>query len=611
MKHCLAVEGGGSYCRLGLYDASGTLISESVGGPANPAAYGVHACARSIAETATPMLPAHSISNLSLYVALAGSAEKQIQCDIAFALGALLHPASALVTSDLHALLHANAGDGSGVLAISGTGAAVLGRDTYGNLQRAGGWGTLLGDEGSEYGIAASGLRAAARALDGVAPESCLTDMLPAAANLRTFSEFIGWSTTATKRDIAALTPAIAQAASDGDIVARACIEEEARRLAALAVTVQERLGLENETRLFEYGGLLDECDVFRDAFRSAVTIYSEMQFMPCSSRGHEAVFRLARCKKIPDWAFQWTPDAPQENYSLPVTERQTTTKALDELSIPAYIEIMHQANMEAASAVGLARTVIAAAVEEAAKAVQDGGRIIYVGAGTSGRLGALDAAECPPTFGVSPERVVSLMAGGDQAMRASIEGAEDDADQGAADIAALHPSNQDFIVGIAASGATPYVLGALTAARNADARTALITSNTGIDAPVDLLIALDTGPEPLAGSTRLKAGTAAKLVLNMISTGAMTQAGFVYKGRMVGMTPVNTKLRTRAAHIIQDLTGISEHDALAILETAEYHITCAIIMTSCNASHEEAKNIVRQHAGNLREALRAALHTE
>ncbi len=611
MEHCLAVEGGGSYCRLGLYDASGALLSESAGGPANPAAYGVSACAHSIAATAVTLLAKRSLSNIRLYVALAGSAEKQMQRDMAFALGALLRPASVLVTSDLHALLHANAGEGTGVLVISGTGAAVLGRDKYGNLQRAGGWGTLLGDEGSAYGVAVSGLRAAARAVDGVALETCLINALPAAANLGSFPEFIGWSTSATKRDIAALTPSIAQAAKDGDIVACACIEEEARRLAALAVAVQERLGIEGEARLFEYGGLLDGCDLFRDAFRSAVAVYSEMQFIPCSIRGPEAVFCLASCKETPDWAFQWTPDTSQDNCVLPVTERQTSMKALDEQSISEFIETMHQANMETASAVGFAKTVIAEAIDYGARALRGGGRIIYVGAGTSGRLGALDAAECPPTFGVSPERVVALMAGGDQAMRTSIEGAEDDAGQGAADIAALRLTNQDFVVGIAASGDTPYVLGALSAAREAGARTALITSNIAINVHVDTLIALDTGPEPLAGSTRLKAGTAAKLVLNMISTGAMTQAGFVYKGRMVGMTPVNKKLRARAARIITELTSISERDAFAILEAAGHHIATAVIMASCNTSREEAQRILQQHAGNLRDALRAASNME
>ncbi len=604
ISHTIAIEGGATHTRAGLYDDGGALLREAEGGPANPVAYGVYACARTVSALARELLDDIPPSRALVCAAFAGAADAPTQRDMAAAIGERLRPRRVLTTSDLHAMLYANAGTGPGILVIAGTGAAVLARNADGRLLRTGGWGALLGDEGSGYAIAAAALRACARAVDCVAANTVLVEQLPAAAGLNAFEDFVHWSATATKKEIAALTPVVAAAAEEGDIAARSCIEEEARRLAALAQVAQERLELENGARLFEYGALLEHCAPFRNAFREALNFFAEMQHFPCSIRGHHAVRELADIERAPAWTQCWRDDQARSGVALPPTEEPAARIFLDEYPPRALVEIMHRADQEATDAVGRVLDDVAAAIEAAARCLRAGGRMIYVGAGTSGRLGALDAAECPPTFGVDRERVTALVAGGDRALRESVEGAEDDPEQGASEISASGVSANDFVVGIAASGATPYVLGALNAANETGATTALITSNPSASAQVNCLIAPDTGPELLSGSTRLKAGTAAKMILNMISTGAMAQAGYVYKGRMIGMTPTNEKLRGRARRIVAEIAGVGEECATEALEAADYHIARAIVMVKRGLDAEAAGALLRRHGGNPRDAL-------
>ncbi len=604
MRHIAAIEGGATHTRAGLYDENGALLAEAEGGPANPTAYGASACAGVLAALTRLICANMPLREVRVFAALAGAVDKTAQQAVAHGLSALIETPSIWVVSDLHAVLHANAAPGSGILAIAGTGAAILARSREGRLLRRGGWGPLFGDEGSAYAAAASGLRACARALDGVAPETIMTETLVKAAGLKAFAEFVAWSSTASKRDIAALAPAVAAAAVEGDIPARACLEEEARRLAALVLSAQEGLKLEEGVRLFEYGALLEECPLFRDAFRAHVAGYAEMQHMPCRLRGHQAVRVLSELPSPPDWATAWEETQGRMSHPLSPTEQAQADAALDAMSPLELAQAMNRAETQGVEAVRAVLPAIAEAVEQAGRRIAAGGRIIYVGAGTSGRLGALDAAECPPTFGVAPDRVIALIAGGDRALRASVEGAEDDSALGAADIAALAPTAADIVVGIAASGTTPYVLGALAEAKRVGAASALITSNPSASAKVDILIAPTTGPEALAGSTRLKAGSAAKMILNTISTGAMAYAGFVYKGRMIGMIPANRKLRDRAARIVSEIAAIPQDEAAALLSTTDCHIAQAVVMAVKKVSREEAEKLLAQSGGRLRNAL-------
>lgn len=248
----------------------------------------------------------------------------------------------------------------------------------------------------------------------------------------------------------------------------------------------------------------------------------------------------------------------------------------------------------------------IAKAVDAMANALAKGGRVYYVGAGTSGRLATLDAAELPPTFGISRHAVQAIIAGGKRALTEAVEGAEDSAEQGASDVAARGISKRDVAVGIAASGGTPYVLGALSAARRTGAVTVGVTSNrkSAIAERADILIAPDTGPEAISGSTRMKAGTAQKMVLNMLSTATMVKLGRVYDNWMIGVAQTNQKLRLRAARILEQASGAEASAAEHALRQSGHDIRVALVMLKKRLDAKEARLRLLRAKDNLREAL-------
>jgi N-acetylmuramic acid 6-phosphate etherase len=250
---------------------------------------------------------------------------------------------------------------------------------------------------------------------------------------------------------------------------------------------------------------------------------------------------------------------------------------ALERLPTSRLLRRLHDGDREAVAAVGGALPALAALADAAADALARGGRLVYVGAGTSGRLGALDAAECPPTFGVAPSRVLALVAGGPRALRRAVEGAEDDRGAGARAVAAIRAGRRDLLVGISASGTTPFVLAALAAARRRGAATALVTSNPAARPPVDHRIVLATGPERIAGSTRMKAGTAAKMALGLLSSAAFVRLGAVRGGRMVALRPASAKLRDRAVRNVAALAGVDAGAARRYLSAAGWDVGAAI----------------------------------
>jgi N-acetylmuramic acid 6-phosphate etherase len=250
----------------------------------------------------------------------------------------------------------------------------------------------------------------------------------------------------------------------------------------------------------------------------------------------------------------------------------------------------LHAGDREAVRAVGRALGPLAALAEAAAGALGAGGRLIYVGAGTSGRLGALDASECPPTFGVDPSRVIALVAGGVRALSRAVEGAEDDAAAGRAGVARARVGAKDLVVGISASGRAPFVRAALGAARARGARTALLTSNPAARVAADHRVVLETGPELVAGSTRMKAGTAAKMALGLVSTAAFVRLGAVQGGRMVGLRATNAKLRDRAVRNVVALAGVSPRRARALLEAAGWSVRAAVSRSGAGAQPPRRK---------------------
>jgi N-acetylmuramic acid 6-phosphate etherase len=292
-------------------------------------------------------------------------------------------------------------------------------------------------------------------------------------------------------------------------------------------------------------------------------------------------------------------------NSALPPTEARAPGKTyIDAMNAREIVDHMNRQDAGVTEAVSLQAEVIAVVTQCAANALQQGGRLVYVGAGTSGRLGVLDASECPPTFGVAPERVVGIIAGGDTALRTSVEGVEDDVAQAVADVRTHNIQHLDLVVGIAASGTTPYVLAFLDASKSESAATALVCCNPGCTSGADTIIALDTGPEVLAGSTRLKAGTATKMVLNMVSTGALALSGYVHDGLMVGMAPANAKLRHRAVRMVADLVDVELSEAEKLLDQAGNRIAVAVVMGRGNMGIPEAKSKLAEAGGILSRAL-------
>ncbi|QTX04079.1 N-acetylmuramic acid 6-phosphate etherase [Agromyces archimandritae] len=296
-------------------------------------------------------------------------------------------------------------------------------------------------------------------------------------------------------------------------------------------------------------------------------------------------------------------------------TTMNGTTEASDEryrdldlLPLDSVLSAMNEAEMSVPLAVRGEIPRIAAAIRAISAGLKGGGRLIYIGAGTSGRLGVLDASECPPTFSSDPTQVVGLIAGGDLALRNAIEGAEDDADAGAATVLGLQLTQADTVVGIAASGRTPYVLGAIAAATQAGATTVGISNNSGseLSSLVDYPIEVEVGPEVLTGSTRLKAGSAQKQVLNMISTATMVQLGKTYGNLMVDVSASNDKLRQRALNLVKTITGRSDDVAEAALAEADGSVKVAAVAIVNDCSTDDARVLLDRHDGNLRAALEA-----
>ena len=294
------------------------------------------------------------------------------------------------------------------------------------------------------------------------------------------------------------------------------------------------------------------------------------------------------------------------ENLAQLATEaRNPATENLDSLSTEDLVRAFHAADREAVAAVESELPRIAAAIDAIVVRMESGGRLFYVGAGTSGRLGVLDASECPPTYNTRPEMVQGLIAGGDVALRRSVERAEDDEAQGRADLEAHGFCSKDGLVGIAASGRTPYVLGGVKYARKLGALTIGLSCVPGsaIALAAELEITPATGPEVVTGSTRMKAGTATKLVLNMLSTGALVRLGYVYGNLMVNVQPTNAKLRDRAARIIATVTGVDASTAVALLDQAG-SVKTAIVMHKLSLDREAAEARLKAANGKLRGAL-------
>lgn len=289
---------------------------------------------------------------------------------------------------------------------------------------------------------------------------------------------------------------------------------------------------------------------------------------------------------------------------------RNENTLHIDEATTLEQLTLINNEDMKVALAVQKVLPTLAKAIDEATIRLANGGHVYYVGAGTSGRLGVLDASECPPTYGVSHDLFVGIMAGGKDAMFIAKEGAEDDASLGKKDLEDVHLTKDDIVFGLAASGRTPYVIGALDYANEIGALTISLCCVSGgkISSHATYALEVVTGPEAVTGSTRMKAGTAQKMVLNMFSSTLMIQAGKVYQNLMVDVRPTNAKLVKRACRIIGTCCHISEDEAKEVLEASKYDVKVAILMSLAKCSKEEAQMILEKHHGHVAKAMKEYL---
>jgi len=293
---------------------------------------------------------------------------------------------------------------------------------------------------------------------------------------------------------------------------------------------------------------------------------------------------------------------------ALKTEQKNEKTANIDVLPTQEILELINNEDKKVAFAVEEEIEHIADAVDVIYRQIAKGGRLIYMGCGTSGRLGILDAAECPPTFGTSPEMVQGLIAGGNQALITAVEGAEDNPELAKEDLKRLRFNQNDVLVGIAASGRTPYVIGGIDYAKNVGAPTVSLTCNPGsrLNQITDISIAPLTGPEVIAGSTRLKSGTAQKMVLNMISTSVMIKLGKVYGNLMVDLKATNEKLMYRAVSIVVMTTGVSEEEAQSAIEASNRSVKTAIVMLKCKMNAKEAEIALEHADGYISKVLEA-----
>jgi len=487
--------------------------------------------------------------------------------------------AKVTVGSDRESGFAAALGDGDGIAVISGTGSAVTGRKGD-QIDKAGGWGQLLGDKGGGYNIAVQGLRLALSCYDLERRVTPLAKKILHALALNRLKDLVNWAMDADKMAVARLVPAVFSAAAEGDSEVSVVIESGAQTLAEYAAAVARRLGLEApEVKLM--GGIFLNYELYVWQFKEHLrTILPSGRVSVCRDSGALGAAWLAARESAGAPPFRQTTKLQAVDIaslaSAPTEQRNPRSAGLDRLALPEMVDLFIESENDVKQALVACREALCTAVETVAAALMRGGRLFYVGAGTSGRLGVLDASEIPPTFGVSANVVQGIIAGGGKALYSAVEGAEDQAEQGAYTMMERGVTALDVVCGITASGRTPFVLGALQKARETGATTMLLTCNPQRARPIeawDVEIDLPSGPEIVTGSTRLKAGTATKLALNIITTCAMIRLGRVKDNLMVDLNVSNTKLQDRAARLVSQARGISYETARAELEKKGWNV--------------------------------------
>lgn len=581
----LGVEGGGTKTEWLLCSAAGTELARGVLPPANLRLITDEALARLLA--ALPPGPAR------VGVFLAGCATDADRRRLRRFAAARWPRATLMVGSDRESGFAAAFRDGDGIAVIAGTGSAVTGR-RGGQEERAGGWGQLLGDLGGGYRLAETALRLTLLNFDLGRRVTPLGHEILRALGLNRLEDLVAWVSTAEKMAVARLAPVVFWGGRTGDPDMEAAIRDGARVLVDYTCAVANRLAWDRPTVALT-GGLFTYFSEYADLFCDFIgDRLPGSTVRVCTASGADGAAWLAAPERAAGEASPRVrrpappgrllgasppppaPVADRDELAVADTERiNPATAALDRMSAAQLVALFVVEEGRVAAALDGCRAELAAAVERIAAAFRIGGRLFYVGAGTSGRLGMLDASEMPPTFGVPPDQVQGIIAGGAPALLRAVEGVEDQAEQGALAVAERGVGPADVVCGITASGRTPFVLGALAAARRVGATTLLLSCNPqrAGRSGADFEIVLRTGPELLAGSTRLKAGTATKVALNILSTGAMVLTGRVVGNVMADVQTTSGKLRERAVRIVAASRGCTAAEAAVVLAANGWNV--------------------------------------
>jgi N-acetylmuramic acid 6-phosphate etherase len=494
--------------------------------------------------------------------------------------------------SDRDSGLAAALDHGDGIVVNAGSGSSVTGRRSD-RIERAGGWGHILGDAGGGYFLSIQALRLVLREHDLHHGEMQFTGKILHALSLNNFDELVRWVQTADKMEVAMLVPVVFEAATGGDARMMEIVEEGARVLCEYTEAVASRLHL-LAPKVVLIGGLFHRDSIYTHAYRRRLKKNLPDARVAVAERAPELGAAWLATEAGDHAAFQPAPSQNEiDSLAAALTEqRNPRSENLEKMSARGIVEVFVEEEKFVQEALRTAVGELAKAIEIVAESLRNGGRLFYAGAGSSGRIGVLDASEIPPTFGAPRDLVQGVIAGGATALYRSVEGAEDEESAGALVLDERKIKGRDVVIGITASGRTPFVLGALARGKSLGAKTILLTCNPTVagiadsgrprSTPaatenVDLVITLAVGPELLAGSTRLKAGTVTKVALNIISTGAMVALGKVRGNLMIDLHATSTKLRDRAVRVLGELAQCDYESARNLLEANGWNLRAAL----------------------------------
>ncbi len=598
----LGIEAGGTHTVALLADDKGHLVKRLEAGPANFRLISDRQLRRLLKELAV-QFPQPT----ALALGFAGARTTADRARLGRAAAGAWPGVPNYATNDLETALMAAPGSASvcRVLLLSGTGSCCYGRTPTGESVKVGGWGHILGDKGSGFEIGLRALKAVVYYFDRDGVWPTLGERILRALLLNEPDDLIAWIQTAPKNRIAALATEVFAGAAQSDRISRDILKGAAHSLARDAADCARRLVAAREPVEFVFSGsVLQKQPGFASQVRQLIKgLWKNSRFSPSNRESAWGAVELAKglvSAKNPGFQFNGRPETTQRRFTgeaaapspgttpasesplrhlllSPTEQRNPRSMALDKMAVSKAIELMLDEDERIPQAIRKHAKEIEQVIRWIVAAFHGGGRLFYVGAGTSGRLGVLDASECPPTFRTEPDLVQGIIAGGQHALWQAVEGAEDDPVAGAKAIESRGVRKQDVVIGIAASGRTPFVWGALRAAKKRGAKSVLLCFNPNLVPPPGemphRIIPVDVGPEILTGSTRLKSGTATKLILNMFTTLAMVRVGKVLSNLMVDVKASNEKLKDRAARIVVELAGVDYGTARAALEKTGWDI--------------------------------------